>query len=444
MTDDGSRLRIAFIGLRGVPASEGGIERHVEELGARLADRGHQVTVYCRTNYVQERPATYRGMSLRYVPAIGTKHMDFIAHSAASSVLVLSKRPDIVHYHALGSGLVAPLPRYLSRSKIVLTVHGLDYARQKWTGIAKVALKAGERLSARVPHATITVSQALADHYATKLGRQADYIPNGMPIADIRPRGDAAARLGIGDRPYFLFVGRLVPEKAPDLVIEAFSRVHGDVRLVLAGSSGFTDAYAASLRQAAAADPRVIMPGGVYGAELSELFSNAAAFVNASSLEGLPITLLEAVAHRAPVIVSDIAPHVEVVREDGAGHHITPQGNVEALAAAMTLTLATQEQARAGARILSQSAGSRYSWDAVTDATEALYARVTMRPAAAPASPQRPFLRLPMPLPEGLTADTLATPSSATATAAAEGTATVAISNPSSEDGRAGIASLRK
>ncbi len=442
---DGTRLRIAFIGLRGVPASEGGIERHVEELGARLADRGHDVTVYCRTNYVKERPATYRGMNLRYVPAIGTKHMDFIAHSAASSVLVLGRRPDIVHYHALGSGLVAPLPRYLSRSKIVLTVHGLDYARQKWTGMAKLALKAGEKLSARVPHATITVSQALADHYVTKLGRKADYIPNGMPVADIRPRGEATARLGLGDRPYFLFVGRLVPEKAPDLVINAFSRVAGDVRLLLAGSSGFTDAYAAGLREAAAADPRVIMPGGVYGAELSELFSNAAAFVNASSLEGLPITLLEAVAHRAPVIVSDIAPHVEVVGEDGAGHRVVPQGDVEALAAAMTETLAAQELARAGARVLSQSAASRYSWDAVTDATDAVYARVTGRPAEAPAPPQPSFLRLPLPLPEGLAPDnSLTAPSSATATAAADGTATVAISSSSPEGGLAGTASLRK
>jgi glycosyltransferase involved in cell wall biosynthesis len=466
----GSRLRIAFIGLRGVPASEGGIERHVEELGARLADRGHEVTVYCRTNYVSERPPTYRGMNLRYVPAIGTKHMDFIAHSAASSVLVLGKRADIVHYHALGSGLVAPLPRYLSRSKIVLTVHGLDYARQKWTGLAKVALKAGERLSACVPHATITVSQALADHYAARLGRKADYIPNGMPVADMRPRGGAAARLGLGDRPYFLFVGRLVPEKAPDLVIKAFSHVPGDMRLVLAGSSGFTDAYAAGLREAAAADPRVIMPGGVYGAELSELFSNAAAFVNASSLEGLPITLLEAIAHRAPVIVSDIAPHLEVVGGDGAGHRVVSQGDVEALAAAMTQTLAAQEEARAGAHVLAQSAASRYSWDAVADATEAVYARVTGRPAEAPASAQRPFLRLPLPLPEGVTAgSSLASPSAGTATAAAdgtataaadgtataaadgtataaaEGTATVAISSsPSAEDGLAGIASLRK
>jgi glycosyltransferase involved in cell wall biosynthesis len=435
---DGSRLRIAFIGLRGVPASEGGIERHVEELGARLAERGHDVTVYCRTNYVKERPATYRGMKLRYVPAIGTKHMDFIAHSAASSVLVLGRRPDIVHYHALGSGLVAPLPRYLSRSKIVLTVHGLDYARQKWTGLARVALKAGEKLSARVPHATITVSQALADHYAAKLGRQADYIPNGMPVADIRPRDGALSRLGVGDRPYFLFVGRLVPEKAPDLVIRAFARVPADVRLVLAGSSGFTDAYASSLRQAAAADPRVIMAGGVYGAELSELFSNAAAFVNASSLEGLPITLLEAVAHQAPVIVSDIAPHVEVVRADGPGHRVAAQGDVDALAGAMTQVLAAQELERAGARLLSADAATRYSWDAVTDATEAVYARITgkQRPASAPASGQVPFLREPLPLPEGLTAES-------SLTSPSEGTATAAIATSPEDAGLAGTASLR-
>jgi glycosyltransferase involved in cell wall biosynthesis len=284
--------RIAFIGTRGVPAGEGGVERHVEELGARLAERGHEVTVYCRTNYVQDRPPTYRGMHLRYVPSVGTKNLDFIAHSAASSVLVLRRPPNIVHFHAIGSALVAPLPRYLTRSKIVLTVHGLDYARAKWSGVGRAALKVAEGLSARVPHATIAVSRALADHYATKLGRKADYIPNGMPEGTIRPLGPIGARLGLDGHPYFLFVGRLVPEKAPDLIVRALAQLTGDVRLVIAGSSGFTDAYADSIRRLAASDPRAILAGGVFGAELSELYSNAAAFVLPSSLEGLPMTLL--------------------------------------------------------------------------------------------------------------------------------------------------------
>lgn len=369
-------LRIAVIGTRGVPASEGGIERHVEELGSRLAARGHEVTVYCRTNYVADRAPTYRGMHLKYVAAVGTKNLDFIAHSALSSILALRRPPDIVHYHAIGSALVAPLPRYLTRSGIVLTVHGLDYARNKWGGPARATLKFAEGLSARVPHATITVSRALADHYATALGRKADYIANGVPQATIRPMGPIGARLGIVGRPYFLFVGRLVPEKAPDLLIRAFARVQGDVRLVIAGSSGFTDAYAESLRRLAVSDQRVIFAGGVYGDELAELYSNAGAFVLPSSLEGLPITLLEALAHQAPVIVSDIAPHLEVVGDDGPGHRVVRQGDLDALAAAMSAVLADRATEAAGAQALAPHVARAYSWDAATTATEQVYARV--------------------------------------------------------------------
>jgi glycosyltransferase involved in cell wall biosynthesis len=395
-----ARLRIAFIGTRGVPAGEGGVERHVEELGSRLAERGHDVTVYCRTNYTKERMEIYRGMRLRYVASAGTKHLDFIAHSAVSSVLTLRRPPDIVHYHAIGSALVAPLPRYLSRSGVVLTVHGLDYARQKWSGVARAALKFAEGLSARVPHTTIAVSRALASHYANRLGREAVYIPNGMPEATIRPLGQIGDRLGLGDRPYFLFVGRLVPEKAPDLLVRAFARVEGDARLVVVGSSGFTDAYAESVRRLAAADPRAVMAGGVFGEELGALYSNAAAFVLPSSLEGLPITLLEAVAHRAPVIVSDIAPHLEVVSTDGPGHRIVPQGDVDALAASMAAVLRDRASEGEGAAALFHEVAQEYSWDAITTATERVYGRVmsrrTTRSSAAAATEPPPGSKLPV------------------------------------------------
>ena len=369
-------LRIAFIGTRGVPAGEGGVERHVEELGSRLAARGHDVTVYCRTNYATDRRPEHRGMRLRYVATAGTKHLDFIAHSAASTILAMGRAPDIIHYHAIGSALVAPMPRYLTRSRVVLTVHGLDYARQKWSGAARVALKVAAGLSARVPHTTIVVSRALAEHYATRLGRDAVYIPNGMPEGTVHGLGAIGDRLGLAGRDYVLFVGRLVPEKAPDLLVRAFREVPGDAGLVIVGSSGFTDAYAESVRRLAAADPRVVIAGAVFGDELAELYSNASAFVLPSSLEGLPITLLEAIAHRAPVIVSDIAPHVEVVGTDGPGHRLVRQGDAGALAAAMTAALADRKGEAAGAAVLFGQVSAQYNWDTITSATEQVYARV--------------------------------------------------------------------
>jgi glycosyltransferase involved in cell wall biosynthesis len=375
-------LRIAFIGTRGVPAGEGGVERHVEELGSRLAARGHDVTVYCRTNYATDRRPAYRGMRLRYVATAGTKHLDFIAHSAASTILAMRRPPDIVHYHAIGSALVAPLPRYLSRSRVVLTVHGLDYARQKWSGAARLALKVAAGLSARVPDATIVVSRALAEHYATRLGRQAVYIPNGMPEGKVRTLGPIAGRLGLEGRQYVLFVGRLVPEKAPDLLVRAFRDVPGEPRLVVVGSSGFTDAYAESVRRLASQDPRVIMAGAVFGDELAELYSNASAFVLPSSLEGLPITLLEAVAHGSPVIVSDIPPHLELVGADGPGHHVVPQGNSGALTASIAASLQDPASEKRGAAALFDRVSAEYSWDAIATETEQVYSTVLAGRAA--------------------------------------------------------------
>ena len=369
-------LRIAFIGTRGVPAGEGGVERHVEELGSRLAARGHDVTVYCRTNYATDRRPSHRGMHLRYVATAGTKHLDFIAHSAASTILAMTRPPDIIHYHAIGSALVAPMPRYLTRSRVVLTVHGLDYARQKWSGAARVALKVAAGLSARVPHTTIVVSRALAEHYATRLGREAVYIPNGMPEGTVRSLGPIGDRLELGGRDYILFVGRLVPEKASDLLVRAFRNVPGDARLVIVGSSGFTDVYAESVRQLAALDSRVIVAGPVFGDELADLYSNASAFVLPSSLEGLPITLLEAIAHRAPVIVSDIAPHLEVVGEDGPGHRVVRQGDPDALTTALTAALADRQAEAAGAVALFAHVNAQYNWEAITSATEQVYSRV--------------------------------------------------------------------
>ena len=188
-----------------------------------------------------------------------------------------------------------------------------------------------------------------------------------------------ADRLDLRGRPYFLFVGRLVPEKRPDLLVRAFRRVPGDVRLVIAGSSGFTDGYAAMVGRLAAEDPRVVMPGGVYGDDLAELYSNAAAFVLPSSLEGLPITLLEAAAHSTPVIVSDIPPHVEVVGVSGAGSRLVRGGDEADLAAAMRAAIADPDAEAAGAAGFNRRVVQHYSWDAAAAATELIYERVLAR-----------------------------------------------------------------
>ncbi len=367
-----------MVGQKGLPATWGGIEHHVEELGARLADRGHEVVVYCRPNYVEGLTGDrYRGMRLVSLPTVGTKHLDAITHSALSTAHALRAGVDVVHYHAVGPGLVAPLPRYASHAAVVLTVHGLDGDRAKWGGAAQRVLKFAEAMSARVPDATVVVSRDLTEHYAARYGRETTWIPNGVQ-ASPAPDRDRVRALGLVPDDYVLFVGRLVPEKNPDLLVRAFAGVPGDIRLVLAGGSSFTDDYAVEVGRSAAADPRVLLPGYVYGEDLAALYAGAAAFVLPSSVEGLPLTLLEAASHGTPVIASAIPPHVEVLGEDGAGRRLVPVDDVTALREAMTAVIADKEAERKGAGVLRDEVLARYDWDLAVDRLEQVYRRVVL------------------------------------------------------------------
>lgn len=179
-----------MIGQKGLPATFGGIEHHVEQLGERLVDRGVDVTVYCRANYAADMPSTYKGMRLVVTPTIGTKHLDAIVHSATSTAHAMRSGVDIVHYHAIGPGLVAPLPRFASRAKVALTVHGLDHQRAKWGGVAQAVLGTSHWMSGHVPNEIITVSQSLAEHYRREFGRTASYIPNGVATPQPGPLSD--------------------------------------------------------------------------------------------------------------------------------------------------------------------------------------------------------------------------------------------------------------
>lgn len=373
-------LRIAFVGQRGIPATFGGIEHHVEQLGAGLAIRGHDVTVYCRTNYTARRPAEYQGMRLRHLPTIDTKHLDAIVHSSLATVAALRGRFDIIHYHGLGPGLLAPLPRYLSRSRVVLTVHALDYERAKWGRLAQAVLRTGGWMSGRVPDSTIAVSQALVLHYASRHRRLVAHIPNGVRPPTFRPAAAVSRRFRLEESGYVLFVGRLVPEKAPDLLIRAFRHLPQKLKLVIAGGSSFSDRYVEKLRALAAADSRVVLTGPVFASDLEELYSNATAFVAPSALEGLPLTLLEAASYGVPVVASAIDPHIEVLGADSAGHRLFPPGDVNGLVTSLRCTLADPQGERRGAEEVRLRVLTDYSWEQTAEATEALYRRVLAAP----------------------------------------------------------------
>ena len=367
-----------MIGQKGLPATFGGVERHVEELGARLVERGVRVSVYCRQTYdtddTHETPGSayrsYRGMTLVTTPTIGTKHLDAIVHSATSTAHALRHGADILHYHAMGPAMVAPVPRYASRAKVALTVHGLDHQRAKWGGLAKVALGTSHWLSGRVPDEIITVSQTLAEHYRTVFGRSATYIPNGF--ADPQP-GPLSARLrdefGLAPGSYVLSVSRLVPEKRIELLIDAIRRSDGDTKLVVVGGAPFGDPYVDRVRAHAQGDPRVVFLGFVYQPELGQLFANTAAFVTPSALEGLPLTLLEALSYGVPVLASDIGPHQEVIGsapQRHGGHRLFTDGDLKDLTQSLQ-TLLQDPTAPALARAAAPDLLAPFSWDAAAD-----------------------------------------------------------------------------
>lgn len=377
-----------MIGQKGVPATYGGVEHHVEQVGRLLAQREDvEVTVYCRRQYGSDLSGEYKGMRLVRTPTLASKHLEAISHSLTSTVHALLSGVDVVHYHALGPAMVAPLVRYLSRGKVVLTVHGLDHERAKWKGPASQVLNLAHRMSGHVPDAVVTVSRALTEHYERRFDCGPVYVPNGVTAP--APH-EIAERLrtehGIEPGRYVLFVGRVVPEKRVDLLVGAAHLLPADVKVVVVGGSSFSQDYVAEITALAANDPRIVLPGFLYKAELAGLYTHAAAFVQPSDVEGLPLTLLEAASYGIPVLASDIAPHREILAGCRCRAHRTfPQGDGAALATELVAMLDDREDLRRQAAREAATLVAPYNWTAAADALVHVYGSVTGTPR--PATP---------------------------------------------------------
>ncbi len=369
---DGSPLvRVAMIGQKGYPPVHGGIEKHVAELATRLPAHGFAVEIYSRPHYSSlDGDSGLPAVTVRKLRSIPTKHLDAISHTVAATFDVLRRPAPLVHYHALGPGLLAGVPRWLGRRRTIVTVHGLDWQREKWGPLARGVLRAGEWASATLPDRTIVVSQALAEHYRQNHHRGVTYIPNGI----VPPPPRTPARLGeLGvDRPFVLFVARLVPEKGCHLLVEAWRRLPADLRdahqLVVAGDAGFTHGYADRLRREAPAG--VLFPGYVTGDLLADLYAGAAVMVLPSSLEGLSISLLEAMAAGRCCLVSDIPPNVEAA---GGNAELFASGDAADLGRALAALLRDAPRRERLGAAAAVHARAHYDWDRVAAQTAALY-----------------------------------------------------------------------
>jgi glycosyltransferase involved in cell wall biosynthesis len=388
------KLRVAFIGGRGVISKYSGIETYYEEVGRRLAAMGHEVTVYCRS-YFTPPLAEHRGMRLVRLPTVRSKHLETVVHTLLSTAHALTQKYDIVHYHALGPALFSFLPR-ITGAKTMVTVQGLDWQRKKWGRLASAVLRAGERASVKFPSGTMVVSQALQQRYREAHGAEAFYVPNGGVLRDWRePRRILEWDLEPGN--YILFLGRFSPEKGCHLLVEALERVQTDrvqagpfrkeTKLVMAGASSYCDDYSRELRTHAS--DRILMLDWVSGETLDELLTNAMIFVLPSDLEGLSLALLDAMGAGLCVLTSDVPENREVV--DGAGYTFQ-RGSVSDLAARLRFLIANPAVREATGRVAKRRIQEQYQWAKIAADIEQAYSAV-MELTTVHAVPKKPSAR---------------------------------------------------
>ena len=369
-------LRIAMIGTRGMPANYGGVETVVDVLARQLVARGHDVTVFCRSEDSDTHPPMIDGVRLVDLPAASSPGIGAMIHAFRATLWAVGRNFDVLHFHALGPGLMSIAARLLTRATVLVTVHGRDDKRDKWGRGARAILRFAATVSARVPHSTLVVSQTLADEYAAEFGRATTVVPNSTHAIKAVPPGDTLERFGISAQNYYVSVGRLVPEKAPHELIDAYSKAHTDLPLVIVGGAAGTEDYVAHLRDLAVDRDDIIFTGPLYGDELAEVLNNAGAFVTSSHPEGLPTALIEAGRAALPIIASDISPHCEIVNasdEGENGRRLYPTGNVDQLAELFSLVGEHLEEEQRGAKDLAQELDARYAPPVTAEVHEGAY-----------------------------------------------------------------------
>ena len=314
-------LRIAMLGHKTIPSRQGGIEVVVEELSTRMVNLGHQVTLYNRSShhvsgkeYDEQRYKNYKGIKMKYVPTIDKKGLAAMSSSFFASLFVAFGKYDVVHFHAEGPCAMLWLPKLLGK-RCIATVHGLDHQRAKWGKLASTYIMLGEKCAVKYADEIIVLSKGVQDYFKETYDRDTIFIPNGVNKPILREPNIIKQKYDLEKDSYILYLGRLVPEKGIKYLIEAFKQVKTDKKLVIAGGSSDTDIFTQELKELAKDDPRIIFTGFVQGQELDELYSNAYIYTLPSDLEGMPLSLLEAMSYGNCCLVSDIDECASVVED---------------------------------------------------------------------------------------------------------------------------------
>ena len=369
-------LKIALVGTRGVPASYSGFETCVEQLGQRLVQRGHEVTVYCRSHHITYAESTYKGMKLVKLPTIANKYLDTLVHSFLSSIHALPQRFDIGLYFIAGNSPVTWIPRLVG-TRTLLNVDGLDWKREKWPTFAKWYIQFSEYLATKLPNLYLTDSCVVQNYYTERFHDTPPYIPYGSEV-EITPAGETLSRFGLEPGRYILFVGRLVPENFAHHLVEAFRGLDTELKCVIVGDAAYAEEYIANLKAKAAGDPRIIFTGYVFGQGYHELGSNAYIFVETSGVGGTHPALVEAMAFGNCVITYNTPENLETIGEAGFGY----DGNIgaDALRQLLQYLLQNPDVVQEYAHKATHRAHMVYSWESVTDEYERLFYQLRGQP----------------------------------------------------------------
>jgi glycosyltransferase involved in cell wall biosynthesis len=375
-------LRVAQAGIRGVPANYGGSETAVEEIGRRLAADGVRVVVYCRAHKSPIPDHEYRGMERVVLPSLPTFHLDTVSHSFLATLHVLLRdKADVIHYHGMGNSLFLPLFA-LSRKKTVVTIDGPDWERPKWGPLARRVLRLSARMAVRLADHVIIDNQPSVDYFRREMRiaeQDLTYIPYGADLE--RPEGvEQLEELGLHPRGYLLFVGALVADKGPDILLDAYRDVPGDMPLVVVGDSPFAPEYRQRLHESAAQDGRVRMLGYIYGEAYRQLVANAYAYVHPARKEGTSPALLQAMGYGNCIVANSI-PETLAVAGDAA---ITFARDEPAdLARQLERVIADPDLVDSHRHKALDRVRSKYSWDEVAASHRDVYERVLQGSARA-------------------------------------------------------------
>ena len=360
-------MKIAFIGQKGMPTKSGGVDRHVENLAIFLASKNQEVIVYNRNGYLPEKISEWKKVKLVHLPFINQKNLAAITHGFLATWHAIFSRVDVIHYHGIGPSLLAWIPRLFSkRIKVVSTLHSFDYGNDKWGSFAKFMLKLGEKTMCKYAHQVIVLTDLMHDYLLQRHGRESVIIPNGAYV-EKSEKTDKLIAFGLTPQKYIVSVSRLIRLKGIQYLIEAFKNIKDkDIKLAIVGDGEYMN----NLEKMAEGDPRIIFCGNQSGEALSELYSHAKLFVQSSEMEGLSISLLEAMAYKLPMVISDISANREAAANTAL---YFKSKDVNSLTEKLKIALNDKDEMDNLAKKGKERADTIFNWDKISADTLRIY-----------------------------------------------------------------------